>query len=229
MAQCPPGMRFVSRVPDTWPPLPPRPGATERAPAACKALGPSAPNEARAAAAAAGTCLPPWDLQHFDAEFWDRAQLARAAVASHSADAWLPLLAKLQAGQPVVILAMGSSIVDGHAGCFGSRAVAAAAGVDALPQAMRRYMNATEGATCATAGYASAFLAAINATWPHPGHLLVNAGLAGTMLGQFARDVCTEGWLPAASGADLLLFETHGGDSEDASIALRRVHDDDTC
>ena len=174
-------------------------------------------------AAPTRSCLPPWDLQQFDAEFWDRAQLARAAVAAHSADAWLPMLAKLQAGQPIVILALGSSIVDGHAGCFGSRAAAAAAGVGALPQAMRRYLNATEDATCAVAGYASAFLAAINATWPHPGHLLVNAGVAGTMLGQFARDVCVEGWLPAASGADLLLFETHGGDSENASTALKDI------
>ena len=206
--QCPAGTRFVARVPDTWPTLPSRPNATEHAPAAC----------------AGADCRPPWELQFFDADFWDRARLARAAVAAHSADAWLPLLAKLQAGRPIVVLAFGSSIVDGHAGCFASRATVAAAGVGALPQAMWRSLNGSEpDARCALAGYASAFLAAVNATWPHPEHVLINAGMAGTMLGQFARDACTDGWLPMARGADLLLFETHGGPDEDAAAALRDI------
>lgn len=205
-AQCPPSTRLVSRVPDAWPSLQPRPDAEEHAPSACS-----------------GACRRPWELQYFDADFWDRARAARAAVSAHSADAWLPLLAKLQAGKPVVLLAFGSSIVDGHAGCFASRAAVKAAGVHALPQAMWRYLQNASTPQCAIAGYASAFMAAINATWPHPEHLLINAGIAGTMLAQFARDACTDSWLPAAKGADLLLFETHGGPDEDAKQALRVI------
>ena len=205
-AHCPPSTRFVARVPDAWPQLQPRPDAEEHAPSACS-----------------GACRKPWEIQYFDAEFWDRARAARAAVAAHSADAWLPLLAKLQAGQPLVMLAFGSSIVDGHAGCFASRAAVKAAGVGALPQAMWRYLQNASTPQCAVAGYASAFMAAVNATWPHPEHLLINAGIAGTMLAQFARDACTDSWLPSATGADLLLFETHGGPDEDAKQALRVI------
>ncbi len=71
-------------------------------------------------------------------------------------------------------------------------------------------------ASCYTEGYMSLFMAAVNATWPHPEHLYVNAGIAATTLIQALNDRCVEHRLPKDRPVDLLLFEgaEEGADAE---------------
>jgi hypothetical protein len=66
-----------------------------------------------------GTCLKPWHTQaggQLSTERFFASRLARSAIATHSPDALRPLLAKLRSGQPVTLLAFGSSILEGGAG-----------------------------------------------------------------------------------------------------------------
>ena len=159
-------------------------------------------------------CLRPWQAQEWGGEpLWDRARLARAAVLSTSADAWRPLLARLQTGQPVTVVVVGSSIVEGGAGCFLSGPAALAhAGVLGMSRASERRLD--EHGRCANAGFAALFLAAVNATWPHPDHVLINLGRGGVDLGYWAG-ACLDSLLPTA-GVDVLMFETHTAITDDA-------------
>lgn len=62
-------------------------------------------------------------------------------------------------------------------------------------------------AGCPRYGFLSELLAVVNATWPHAGHLLVNAGRGGASLHSFATHTCVDPWIPTS--VDLLLFENH--------------------
>ena len=140
-----------------------------------------------------------------------RGRLARATIAAFTPDAWTPLLAKLRRGEAITVLAVGSSIVAGHAGTYISNAsVLRAAGVQALMPPFQRLLDETGSAR--TNGYLSQFMAAINATWPHPGHLVLNIGRGAVNLGMFLDVMCTERLLPLAAPVDLLLFESHNED-----------------
>lgn len=169
-------------------------------------------------------CPKPWDpaLQALNAApFWDRAALAQAALGASSPTPFLPFLAKLRRGQPVTVLALGSSVVEGHGGCFVSSAEALrAAGVAQAPPATQRALD--EHGNCTTPGYASAFLAALNASFPHPAHLLVNAGVAGAALRALAQHVCLDPFYPM-EGVDLVLVEQHGGDESDPTKGGERA------
>jgi hypothetical protein len=149
-----------------------------------------------------------------------RGRLARAAVAAFTPDAWAPLLAKLRRGEALTVVAFGSSIVADHAGAFvSSGAVLQAAGVQSLMPTFERELEET-GAVRRD-GYLAQFMRAVNATWPHPGHLLVNVGRGAVNLGMFVEALCTEQMLPLAAEVDLLLFESHSEDGEPAYAHAR--------
>lgn len=142
-----------------------------------------------------------------------RARLARTAVAAFTPDAWAPLLAKLRRGEPITAVAVGSSIVAGYAGSFVSGAEALrSAGVSALTPTFARQLDA-EGSS-RSPGYLSHFMELINATWPHPGHLVINIGKGASNLNVFLDYMCTDHQLPLRSGADLLFFESHNEDGQ---------------
>jgi hypothetical protein len=87
-------------------------------------------------------------------------------------------------------------------------------------------MNRTlaETGACRRFGYLGELMAALNATWPHAGHLLVNAGRSGAHLGSFAEYVCIDGWLPAE--VDLVLFESHDArEALSAATSAAAVHE----
>jgi hypothetical protein len=56
-----------------------------------------------------------------------------------------------------------------------------------------------------TLGWLSIFMHMINATWPHPDHILINDGIPGHSLGNFADSTCIEPLLPA--NPDLIILE----------------------
>jgi hypothetical protein len=190
------------------PPFPTRPGFHDETP----------PASACADSLNLSTCERPSRLQFFNSAFWDRPRLARAALATHTPDAWRPLLAKLRAGRPITVLGFGSSVVEGHSGCYlKDEATLHAAGVVRAPPNMARVLNVTRA--CRMPGYMSALMHAINATWPHAAHTYVNAGVSGASLGNFASHMCVDAFLPTE--VDLLLFEQHG-EAGDGATAIRR-------
>ena len=67
--------------------------------------------------------------------------------------------------------------------------------------------------TCPWAGWASLFMRHINATWPHPGHTLLNLGMGGAMLSAYLTGGCILERLPAHM--DLVILENLGGGTEE--------------
>lgn len=94
-----------------------------------------------------------------------------------------PLLRKLNAGQPIIVAAFGTSITGGYGGCFqqedqqahetylrslGVKEVYHSAGLGSLKEC-----------TVFPVSWLTTFMKQINTTWPHPGHALVNLGGSG--------------------------------------------------
>lgn len=77
-------------------------------------------------------------------------------------------------------------------------------------QALRNEELTGDG-RCVRQGFASLFLAALNETWPHSGHILVNAGRGGVTLAYWAGE-CISSLLPTR--VDLLLLETYSTATE---------------
>jgi hypothetical protein len=113
--------------------------------------------------------------------FWDRAALQRAAgVANY--EQMRPFLDKLNAGQPVTVVAFGDSITATHGGCY-HRDTAH------LRQHMQTLGSAYVRGHCTSVfkyRWASSFMHMINATWPHKDHILVNNGIPATSLSDFS-------------------------------------------
>lgn len=62
------------------------------------------------------SCRRPWelveDVDWVEEPLWDRRELALAAVVASAPSSWRPFLARLAAGEPVTVVAMGSSITE---------------------------------------------------------------------------------------------------------------------
>jgi hypothetical protein len=109
------------------------------------------------------------------ARFWDRALLRRSVGASNYAQ-MRRLLDKLNAGEPIIVAAVGSSVVQDHGGTFHSSLMALRAAVASPHPYIYGPPGGSGGPAWVQAGWLSYFMRAINETWPHPGHMLVNAG-----------------------------------------------------
>ena len=136
---------------------------------------------------------------------WDEPWLRRGASVTHY-EQLLPLIRRLEAGLPITVVALGSSIVAG-AGCFNAP--------EQLLQHVRRVRDRSNPGACADGkphGFLGAFMAAINATWPHQDHILVNLGQPAVDLANYARRWCFTGTLPAS--VDLFVVEQHDGAKE---------------
>jgi hypothetical protein len=135
---------------------------------------------------------------------WDEPWLRRAAGVTHF-EQLLPFIRRLEAGLPVNVVALGSSIVAGG-GCFNDP--------DQLRQHVRRVRDRSNPNACAPPnnkpdGFLGAFMAAINATWPHKDHMLFNLGQPAADLKTYVHYWCYTGTLP--SSVDLFIMEQHAG------------------
>lgn len=144
--------------------------------------------------------------------------LVDAAVLRVGAPSLAPLLAKLGRGEPVTVLAFGSSVVQYSFGSWWSSAKALHdTGVLAFSRASQIEPNnpgdvcepQDGGGACRMGGVGTALMRHLNATWPHPGHALVNVGQPGGGLQSVLESLCVDALLPHT--ADLLLFEVSGG------------------
>lgn len=125
-----------------------------------------------------------------------------------------PLLRRLNRGEPVTLLALGSSVVGAHAGCTA-----------AWPALKHCPCPRCCGSRCGRwggGGWALRVLASINATWPHPGHRLYNLGEPGGDL-MPSLLACPHSYLSFDPDVVFLDFFTayHGG--RDAAIYERVV------
>ena len=127
---------------------------------------------------------------------------------------FVPLLRKLSSGAPVTILAIGSSVVGAHAGCT-------------APWPMLRHCPCPRccGSRCGRwggGGWALRVLAQLNATWPHPGHRLLNLGEPGGDL-MPSLLACPASYLSVQPDVILLDFFTSYHAGKDAGIYERVV------
>ena len=115
-----------------------------------------------------------------------------------------PLLTKLEAGEPVTLLALGSSVVGAHAGCT--------AAWPALKQCPCPKCCGSRCGRWGGGGWALRLLARLNATWPHAGHRLFNLGEPG---GDLMPSIlaCPSSYLSFAPDIVMVDFFTsyHGG------------------
>jgi hypothetical protein len=108
--------------------------------------------------------------------------VARSTVSLGRPDVLAPLFKRLEAGKPVTVVAIGSSVTARAGGCTHSI-------VTGQP-------GSCCSATCSarTSGFLRSFFATLNRTWPHPGHRLYNAGVPASTPATFVE--CLETWLP---------------------------------
>jgi hypothetical protein len=148
----------------------------------------------------------PWRMKRY----WDEEALKNAIRSSDSAQLY-PVIHKLESGQPITVVSFGSSIVADYGGVFHSDLEMI---YKIVPNPGHKYYqwdtNAAFSAPSALhhRGWLELFMQYVNHTWPHPEHLLVNAGKAGHIPKNFADGSCLEYMLPKE--ADIVLIETMG-------------------
>lgn len=138
------------------------------------------------------------------ARFWGR-DLLRRSVGAANYEQMRPLIAKLDAGEPITVAAVGSSVVQDHGGTFHPSLEALRAAVPSPHPYIYGGASGAGGPDWVQAGWLTYFMRAVNATWPHRGHLLVNAGRGGATPSAIADSMCVEQSLP--SHADLIIIE----------------------
>lgn len=138
------------------------------------------------------------------ARFWTRELLRRSVGAGNYAQ-MKALLEKLDAGEPITVAAVGSSVVQDHGGAFHSSLAALRAAVPSPHPYIYGGATGSGGPDWVQTGWLTYFMRAVNATWPHPGHLLVNAGRGGATPAAIANGMCVEQSLPET--ADLIIIE----------------------
>ena len=111
---------------------------------------------------------PPTALHESRDAFWNLGMLSNAIV-NRNFEQMGPLMAKLEAGEPIHVMALGSSITAEFGGIFYSD---------------EDYLMNTVGsfkifATRREIGWLTEFMAIVNSTWPHPHHILTNAAQPG--------------------------------------------------
>lgn len=163
-----------------------------------------------------------WDLQDLEPAFRNLGSLARTSQ----------LLAKLDAGRPIVVAMLGSSFVHDFAGCFDTGPSSFSnLGIipppNTYPQAGQdwhaTFASMGSDNKCRGGGYMEAFMHTINTTWPHPGHLFINAGKGGAGLNDAAETSCLSTYVPDDK-LDLLLLDptTAGTTPDNMEKMLRR-------
>ncbi len=153
--------------------------------------------------------------------FWRQADLRRLRNVAHY-DALRPLFSKLHAGLPITVAAFGSSITSNAGGCFHADIDTFRARLGgAVPL---NFIGNKLRSLCAfdspyRAGFATQLMAAINKTWPHAGHTLVNVGGGALTLSSFVHHKCLDELTPP--DVDLFLFEQYQWERHAASLDER--------
>jgi hypothetical protein len=142
--------------------------------------------------------------------YWNQDTLKNALRASDPAQLY-PLIKKLENGEPIVVVALGSSIVVDFGGLFHTDLEAI---YKLVPNPTHKYYQWDNDPALSAptlghhAGWLELFMEYVNQTWPHPDHLLINGGKPGNVPHNFADGSCLENELPRQ--ADLVIIESMG-------------------
>jgi len=131
---------------------------------------------------------------------WDALFLQRAVAVTNHAQL-IPLFERLEAGLPLMVVGLGSSVVASNGGCYNNRAE-----LYKHVEHVRTNMNPE---FCVPHGWLGSMMNDINNSWPHPGHVYINLGQPGGDITQYAQRWCFTGTLPKE--VDLFVVEDHGG------------------
>ena len=131
---------------------------------------------------------------------WDQDWLSRASAVVHF-EQLLPVFERLEAGEQLTVVGLGSSILASFAGCYNNRS-----DLYRHVSHVRTHLNAE---VCEPHGWIGGFLADLNKTYPHGDHVYVNLGQPGGDIEQYARRWCFAGTLPRE--VDLFIVEDHSG------------------
>ncbi len=145
-------------------------------------------------------------------KWWDDYMLQNTLVVNEPRQ-YAPMLAKLDAGEPINVMVWGSSVVAGHAGCGFGRS-----GRTFIKKA-RGFMPGCEDRSWQ--GWGTLFMKWVNETWPSKQHMFANGGLGGAFLTTYVLSGCPEGTIP--DPVDLVLLENLGGDTLTKHIEQVRV------
>jgi hypothetical protein len=142
--------------------------------------------------------------------FWDEDTLKNALRASDPVQLY-PLIKKLERGEPIIVVALGSSVTQEFGGVY-HRDLEMIYKQVPMPTHGAYLQNYDPAMTAPTAprhrGWLELFMQYVNHTWPHPDHLLINSGSAARVPAVFADGSCLEYSLPRQ--ADLVILETMG-------------------
>jgi len=123
-----------------------------------------------------------------------------AVLSSGSATVLRPFFDRLDAGRPITLLALGSSITTNRGGC-----------THMIGEGLELERRGCCGTTChGEDGWLRTWFDAVNATWPHAGHRLYNAGTAASTPLLFTE--CAEALYPPAVHLVVLDFVTAAAD-----------------
>ena len=155
-----------------------------------------------AAGSRSESCLADFGLSASDADFLSAG--IDSLGGDDSDERLRRLLTKLDSGQAITITAIGSSVTNEFGGAIGFHQQ----GADIRTWGKAGHCRGS----CMEKGWLVRFFYWVNATWPHPGHRLVNAGRAATPISSYA--LCTAQAIEPT--ADLVIIEPistcHRGD-----------------
>lgn len=153
-----------------------------------------------AANAGRGEMTADWRQVTGQHRLWDQAWLERANAVVHF-EQLTPIFERLEAGQPLAVVGLGSSVLATNGGCFNDRSQ--------MYQHVRHVRERLNPEKCQPHGWVGSVMADLNRTWPHADHLYVDLGQPGGDIAQYARHWCFSGTLPRE--IDLVVVEDYGG------------------
>jgi len=151
---------------------------------------------------------------------WSQAEERELLSVSHFEQLWT-LFRRLNEGLPVTVVALGSSITASYGGCFHNGLSQLRSRLAQTPSSLG---DNDERLACSAGhrfGFLGVLMHAINRTWPHTEHLLVNLAQGGHTLRSFVDQGCLVGQaLP--DEVDLVVVEQYEQVDKRAGSRRRR-------
>jgi hypothetical protein len=113
----------------------------------------------------------------------------------------LPIFERLEAGESLTVVGLGSSILASYGGCYNNRSQ-----LYSKVSHVRTHLNAE---FCEPHGWVGSFMVDVNRSWPNPEHTYINLGQPGGDIEQYAKRWCFAGTVPKE--VDLFIVQDHAG------------------
>ena len=175
-------------------------------------------------------CFPDYSAAHGGdevsrARWWDSAYPQLGAVVDQPGQ-MRAMLSKLEAGEPITVVGIGSSVMRWAGGCFHTSLVQvfAATGLDDAFVESRGPNEDVYVEDCPRDGYVGLFMRMVNNTWPNADHLFINMGRGGATLHTNSYAFCDDDMLPRGRHVDLFIVARTDDLSSQYSPAVDMEH-----